>query len=153
MVVHISRKPSNIYIYLQVVYFLSIVHLQIFLLTSNSLCYCCFSEVQEGKDDFSGTARSSLPQLEEDVWALERPRRWSCWGWEKPQLGHQDAKEETKPAGPVCGLRKRTVPDAQIAKSSPFLSGDMHNERKFETPFERYNSNLTNYRGSLIYPL
>jgi hypothetical protein len=52
MVVHISRKPSNIYIYLQVVYFLSIVHLQIFLLTSNSLCYSCFSNVQEGKDVF-----------------------------------------------------------------------------------------------------
>lgn len=104
MVVHISRKPSNM----------------------------------KARMYFSGTARSSLPQLEEDVWALERPRRWSCWGWEKPLPGRQDAKKETKPGPVLCGLRKRTAPDAQIAKSRPFLSGDMHSERKFDAPFERF---------------
>ncbi|XP_011022746.1 PREDICTED: uncharacterized protein LOC105124423 [Populus euphratica] len=56
---------------------------------------------------------------------------------EKPLPGRRDAKKEAKPGPVPCGFRKRTAPDAQIAKSSPFLSGDMHRERKFDTPFER----------------
>ena len=138
------------YICLQVVYFLSIVSLQIFLLTSNSPCYSCFSKVREGKEVFLRYCKI--------LFATARRCESSRTSSEMELLGvretsagtRQDAKEEAKPGPVLCGFRKRTAPDAHIAKSSPFLSGDMHNERKFDAPFERYNSNLTNYRGSLI---